>query len=109
MDHVQLIFGADKSLSCFVWPRIETHHQAFTISTPRYRDALCAFLTINVTAVAEDPTIGLAVEFSTGRIVIAPSSADLTGPEIAMFHDIPSTNRNWKVWEPGDNVFPQLA
>ena len=109
MSYVQLIFGANDSLQCFVWPKIATNHQELTITMPGYRDALCAFLTTTVTAVVEGPAIGLAVEFPTGRLVIAPSPADLTGPEIAMFHDIPSTDRNWKVWEPGDEVFPHLA
>lgn len=109
MEYVQLIFGGDDSLQCFVWPRIDTNGRTLAIETPGYRDALCAFLTTEVTAVAEDPAIGLAVEFATGRIVIAPTTAELTGPEIAMFHDIPTTAGNWKVWQPGDKVFPHLA
>lgn len=109
MDHLQLIFGADDSLQCFVWPRIETDERTLTIATPGYRDELCAFLTTEVTAVVEDPAIGLAVEFAAGRIVLAPTREELVGPEIAMFHNISPTNRKWQVWEPGDKVFPHLA
>jgi hypothetical protein len=109
MDYVQLIFGGDDSLQCFVWPRIDANGRTLAIETPGYRDALCAFLTANVTAVAEDPAIGLAVEFATGRILIAPTASELRGPEIAMFHDMPTTDGNWAVWQPGDNIFPHLV
>lgn len=109
MDHLQLVFGADHALQCFVWPRIEVGGRTLIITATGYRDALCAFLTSEVTAVAEQPAVGIVIDFTAGRIVLAPTRDELVGPEIAMFSDTPATGGNWQVWAPGDEIFAHLA
>lgn len=56
---------------------------AIQFGDPRYRDALCAFITHEVTSVEESPEAGLVIRFGLGEIGTNPAATDLGGPEIA--------------------------
>ena len=77
---------------------------------PGYRDALCTFITHEVTAVKESPEAGLVIRFGVGEIVTNPEPTDLGGPEIAQLQLRGDSFRDeaWMVWRPGEDVFAGL-
>lgn len=91
-------------MSCFVWPRVELSGLTRTHAEQGYRDALCALLGREVTAVVDAPMPGLQVWFDDDNLVVRPDRAELRGPEIAMLQ-IEGADRRWEVWRPGEGTF----
>lgn len=106
MDYLQLDFG-DARFTASVWPTVTIGDATLRFGDTGYRDALCAFLTHEVTSTEESAEAGLVIRFGLGEIVTNPEPGDLSGPEIArlQLHEAPFRDGAWEVWRPGEGVF----
>jgi len=109
MDYLQLDFG-DARFTAYVWPTVTIGGTTLLFGDPGYRNALCAFITHEVTSAEESPEAGLVIRFGFGEIVTNPAPTDLSGPEIAhlQLHEGPFRDAAWTVWRPGEDVFAAL-
>lgn len=105
-DYVQLDFG-DARFTAYVWPSITISDVTLRFGDRGYRDALCAFITHEVTTVEESPEVGLSIRFGRGAIITNPEPGDLDGPEIAQLHvyDPMDQTTRLMVWRPGEDTF----
>lgn len=85
MDYVQLDFNGSR-FSAYVWPTVTIGTTQRDFGDQGYRDALCTFITHEVTAAEERAGVGLVIQFALGSIVTNPEPGELTGPEIAMLN-----------------------
>jgi len=109
MDYIQLDFNGLR-LTLYVWPKVTvTGTPPLSEGGPGYRDALCEFITHEVTEVRESSTDGLVLIFDMGTIQVNPSAADLVGPEIAMGQAAQPDRGEWMVWQPGKPLFESLT
>jgi hypothetical protein len=105
-DYLQLDFG-DARFTAYAWPTVTIGGASLQFGDPGYRDALCAFITHQVTATEESPEAGLVIRFALGEIVTNPEPTDLGGPEIAQLHvyDPQEQATRLMVWRPGEDNF----
>jgi hypothetical protein len=83
-DYIQLDFNGLR-LTLYVWPTITVGGKPpLSEGDSGYRDALCEFITHEVTEVSDSSSDGLVLIFDNGTVQVNPSAADLVGPEIAM-------------------------
>ncbi|MFI7650288.1 hypothetical protein ACIBTZ_30035 [Micromonospora sp. NPDC049460] len=106
-DYLQLDFG-DARFTAYVWPAVTVGNTVLEFGEPGYRDALCAFISQEVTAVSESPECGLVIRFASGEIVTNPKPSDLDGPEIAQFEVYDPVCPLLGVWRPGEDIFAGL-
>lgn len=108
MDYLQLDFR-DARFTAYVWPAVTIGDVTLRFGDPGYRDALCAFITHEVTSTKESPEAGLVIRFGLGELVTNPEPTDLSGPEIAQLqlHSGPFRDAALTVWRPGEDVFAQ--
>ncbi|MER7470723.1 hypothetical protein [Micromonospora sp. NPDC000018] len=106
MDYLQLDFDAAR-FTAYVRPMVTIGDATIQFGDPGYQDALCAFITHEVTSAEESPEAGLVIRFGLGEIVTNPAATDLGGPEIAQLqiHEGPLRDAAWAVWRPGEDVF----
>ncbi len=106
MDYLELHFS-NARFTAYVWPTVTIGEARLQFGDPGYRDALCAFITHEVTATEESPEAGLVIRFGLGEIVVNPAPKDLSGPEIAylQLHEDSFRDAAWMVWRPGEHVF----
>jgi hypothetical protein len=106
MDYVQLDFNGSR-FTGFVWPTVTIGATELHFGDEGYRDALCAFITHEVTSAAESADVGLAIHFALGSIVTNPERGEVRGPEIAMLsiYDPMYDTKRWDVWRPGEGPF----
>lgn len=106
MDYLQLDFG-DARFTAYVWPTVIMGDSALRFGDAGYRDALCAFITHEVTSTEESAEAGLAIRFDVGEIITNPEPADLRGPEFAQLqlHEGPFRDAAWTIWRPGEGTF----
>jgi hypothetical protein len=105
-DYLQLDFGHAR-FTAYTWPTVTIGDASLQFGDPGYRDALCAFITHEVTSTEESPERGLVIRFGLGEIVTNPEPADLGGPEIAQLdvYDPMEQVIRLMVWRPGEDVF----
>lgn len=106
MDCVQLNFNGSR-FTGYVWPTVTIGASELRFGDQGYRDALCAFITHEVTSTEESADVGLAIHFALGSIVTNPEPGELGGPEIAMLsiYDSMDDTRRLVVWRPGEGPF----
>jgi hypothetical protein len=106
MDYVQFDFNGSR-LTAYVWPTVTIGTTELGLGDRGYRDALCAFITHEVTSTEESVEAGLAIHFALGSIVTNPEPGELSGPEIAMLniYDAMHQTTEWNVWRPGEDTF----
>jgi hypothetical protein len=97
---VVLDFG-DAWFTAHVWPTVRVGGSTYRLADPGYRDALCALITHEVTAVDESPGEGLTLTFGLGSITTNPEPTDLSGPEVAQLaiYDPMYQVRHLAVWQ----------
>lgn len=110
MDYLQLMFdgspGSASTLTCYVWPTVETPRGVARQGDVGYADTLASLIPNAVVATAATPIAGIRIEWQSGALVLNPTPDELAGPEIATLRDLGS---NWRVWRPGEDVFSHLA
>jgi hypothetical protein len=108
MDYVQLDFNGSR-FSAYVWPTATIGVTELRFGDEGYRDALCAFISHEVTATEESADVGLAIHFGLGSIVTNPEPGELSGPEIAMLSIYDPMNQLTRldVWRPGEGPFAE--
>lgn len=94
-------------LDCLVWPKIVIAGRETVFGVAGYRDALCECVDASVTAVRDDATSGLQLQFPDRSLVIRPTIDEVLGPEIALLH-FPDTT-GLQVWRPGEEAFAYLV
>lgn len=106
MDYLQLDFS-HALFTVYVWPVVTIDDRRLHFGDPGYRDALCAFITHEVTAVEASPEAGLVIRFGLGEIVTNPEPTDPDGPEIAQLQLRGDSIRDeaWMVWRLGEDIF----
>ncbi|MGH3118896.1 MAG: hypothetical protein ACRDQ2_17635, partial [Gaiellales bacterium] len=106
MAYVQLDFS-HALFTAYVWPTVTIGDQTLLFGDSGYRDALCAFISHEVSAVEESPESGLVIRFGLGEIVTNPASTELGGPEIAQLqlHADSFRETSLMVWRPGEDGF----
>ena len=98
MDYLQLAFG-NARFTAYVWPTVTIGDASLQFGEPGYCDAVCAFITHEVTSAEGSPKTGLVIRFGLGEIVTNPAPTDLSGPEIAQLqiHAGPFRDAAWTV------------
>jgi len=101
-----LDFG-DAWFTAHAWPTVRVGGSTYALGDRGYRDALCALITHEVTAVDEVPGKGLILTFGLGSITTNPEPADLSGPEVAQLaiYDAMNQVRHLAVWRAGEAPF----
>jgi hypothetical protein len=115
-DHLELTFEEfgdnghvidNPRLDCFVWPRIHIGPDESIFGLPGYRDALCECIGASVTAVRDDEGSGMCLEFLDRSLVIRPTRAEMTGPDIVVLW-FPDT-KEWDFWHGGMGPFAYMS
>lgn len=110
IDYVQLLFDGSpdtrSTLTCDVWPTIETSQGDARHGDPGYADALVSLIPSDVVAASVTSGSGLRIELGAGAVVLNPTRDEITGPEIAMLR---GTGDAWRVWRPGEGEFADLG
>jgi hypothetical protein len=109
-EGVILDFG-DAWFTVHVWPTVRVGDATYGLGDRGYRDALCALIGHEVTAVAESPQEGLTLGFGLGSITTNPEPTDLSGPEVAQLaiYDPMNQIRQLAVWRAGEAPFAGSA
>jgi hypothetical protein len=114
-DHLELTFEEfgdnghvtdNPRLDCFVWPSIRFGPDESILGLPGYRDALCDCIGASVTAVRDDEGSGICLESPDRSLVIRPSRAEMTGPDIVTLW-FPDT-KEWDFWYGGTGPFAYM-
>lgn len=110
LDHVQLMFDGSRdvpsTLTCCVWPTVETQRAVARHGDVGYADTLASLIPNAVVAASATSGAGIRIEWESAAVVLNPTPDDLVGPEIAMLRDPWS---NWWAWRPREDVFSHLG
>lgn len=103
---VVLDFG-DAWFTAHVWPTVQVGAEVYGLGDRGYRDALCALIGHEVTAVDESQQEGLTLAFGLGLITTKPEPTDLSGPEVAQLavYDPMNQVRHLAIWRAGEGPF----
>lgn len=104
-DYLQLDFNGPR-LTAHVWPRVRAFDETMHFGDRGYRDALCAFIGREVTAVVDSHDEGVVVRFGPDAVVINPEPWELEGVEIAMLQ-MSNEEGDWDIWRPGEGCFAE--
>lgn len=109
-DYVQLRFDGDElsgpvTLSCYVWPMIESRGRRWREPDLGYADSLRALTPGAVVSATERNGRGIRIELDRGAVVLDPT-ADEVHVEIAGL--MGPASFGWVVWRPGEGIFEHL-
>lgn len=107
---VKLDFG-DAWFTAHCWPSASIGSNKWALGDRGYRDALCAFISHEVTGFEASRQAGVVLAFGLGRVVTNPHPGEVHGPEIAQLsvYDPMYQRSHLEVWRVGEGPFSGTA
>jgi hypothetical protein len=103
---VKLDFG-DAWFTVHSWPTVYLGDEGWSFGDRGYRDALCAFISQDVTAFSDSPDDGVVLVFTLGRIITKPQPGEVDGPEVAQLaiYDPMDQRSHIAIWTASEGTF----